>query len=148
MNSTRYTHIRVSAAIALAFALLSSGCAAASGRVRMLSEANGPVSLTGTVYSPDGEPLRVGSGLEVVGHFDRSRRVWSLLFGAISLSGDIDMGKIANEEMDTHDGHGLVNVAIESSSNGALKYLGTLLPIIPMYVSMRIEGDVVRATQP
>jgi len=112
--------------------------------VRSASEPKGPISLTGTVYDAAGNPLRVGEGLEIVGHFDRSKRVWSLLFGAISLSDDIDMGAIANEEMDKAGGAAVVNVTVETSSNGALKYLGTLLPILPMYVATRVEGDVVR----
>ncbi len=132
--------------IALALSACSVGCAASSLRVHSATEPKGPISLTSTVYDATGKPLRVGEGLEVVGHFDYSKRIWSLLFGVIPLSGDIDIAAVANEEMDKAGGVGVVNLAVETSSNGALKYIGTLVPILPMYVAAKLEGDVVRVS--
>jgi len=130
--------------MAIVLAGSTAGCAMASVRMHAGSDPTGPISLTATVYDPAGEPLRVGDGLEVVAHFDHSERIWSLLFGAVPVSGDIDVTSIANAEMAKANGVAVVNLTIETTSNGMVKYIGSLVPILPMYVFTRIEGDVVR----
>lgn len=131
------------ATAAMGVFLAASGCAGASGRI-VATGVEQPVSFTPSVYTPSGAVFTAGPQ-DVLGHVSFGRHNWAMFWRALDL-GDTtwDLGPELREAIAQYDGDAVVNLTVTAKSDPFIWYFGYLVPIIPDYVHMVAEADVVR----
>lgn len=124
--------------------VLQIGCAGHGFPVVADGDLNGPVSLTGTVFDPTGQPIRIADGLEKVGEFEATERRWAVM-ALIPFNGYTpwDITRIANDAMEEAGAEAIVNVSVEARGAPYLA-LASLLIVVPSYVDVTLRGDLVR----
>ena len=86
---------------------------------------------------------------EIVSHFKLAKTSTSMLWTIVPLSGrEWDLSPELNSKIQAASGNAVVNVTVHAT--GGEWYITPLIPIIPDYVSMTVEGDIARIqeTQP
>jgi len=124
--------------------VLLCSCAGSRCRVTALSVEQ-PVSCTACVLDSAGR-IRAAKPNEVVSHFVLSRHQWSMLYRAVPLSQkEWDISPELKAKLEESSGNAIVNVRVSATGCDMLHwYLAALVPILPSYINMKVEGDVVR----
>jgi len=129
-------------AFTVVFALSILSCASGADVTLRASDSVYPISFSqsivdeqGAVYQPEDE--------EIVGHFKRSWRHWDWIYGYVSLSRHVDLGKLVDAEIEKQKGDAVVHLSVRGSF-WKTWYLTSLFIIIPESVGIAVEGDVVR----
>jgi len=121
--------------------LLLCGCAGARCRITART-VESPVSCTGCVFDPQGRPHQTRPD-ELVSHFTLAKAHYAMLWTAVPLnSKEWDLSEELNSKIRAASGNAVVNVTIHAT--GGEWYFTPLIPILPDYVSMKVEGDIAR----
>jgi len=125
-------------------AVLLSGCAGSRCRVTARSIQQ-PVSCTPCVLDSAGR-IRKAQPNEVVKHFVLTKSNWSMLWKAIPLSHrEWDVSQEIEAKLRESSGNAVVNLTLRATGSDFLDwYFAALVPILPSYVSVKLEGDIVR----
>jgi hypothetical protein len=128
-------------------ALLLCGCAGSRCHLAARS-VQSPVSCTPAVLDSAGR-LRKAQPNELVGHFVFDRSNWSMLWKAIPLNQtEWDLSPQLNAKLREFSGNAVVNLTVRANGSDFLDwYFAALVPILPSYVAVRVEGDVARIPQ-
>ncbi len=121
-------------------------CGCAGGKVRVVTRSvQTPVSYTPCVFDSSGRIRRAHTN-EVVKHFEISKANWSMLWTALPLNArEWDISPALNAQLQQASGNAVVNLTVQARGCDFLHwYIASLVPIIPSYVAVKIEGDVVR----
>jgi len=126
----------------LCLALLS-GCAGSHCLVTAHAVQQ-PVSCTPCVLDASGK-IRTATPQDTVRHISFSKCNWSMFWTAIPLSGrKCDISPEINAELQKTPGNAVTNVTVRATSSNFLHwYVATLVPIIPTYVAVNVQGDIV-----
>lgn len=129
-------------------AVLLSGCAGARCRVTMHS-VQPPVSCTPCVFDASGK-ICTAKTQEIVRHIKFSKYNWSMLWTSIPLNKrDWDISPEINEDLQETPGNAVVNVTVRAQGcNFLYWYFAALVPIIPSYEKVTVEGDIVKIAAP
>jgi hypothetical protein len=122
--------------------LLLCGCAGADCKLSARSVRQ-PVSCTPCVYDATGR-IHEAEKSEIVSHFTITKNKWTVLWKSVAL-GDAnwDISPDLNAQLNRTPGNAVVNVTVTAEGCNLLQwYLAGLLPIIPSYVTVKVEGDV------
>lgn len=130
---------RILAAITALFML---SCATGADLSLNAAESRYPISLSRSIVDERGNVYRPRED-EVVGHFKRSWRHWDWLYGYVSLSPKVDLGRLVESEIDKRDGDAVINLTVRGSF-WLTWYLTSLFVVIPESVGVTVEGDIVR----
>ena len=108
-----------------------------------------PVSYTPCVFDATGQICEAKPN-EVVQHIKLSRTNWSMFWRGMPLSStNWDISEEINSQLKAASGNAVVNVKVKASGSDFLDwYLATLLPIIPSYVHVSLDADIVRIPVP
>jgi len=134
--------------LALVMALILCSCA--GGRIGLTARnAKYPVSATQYLHNSKGD---LTSDFEVLNHFKLDYSRWSILWTAIPFSPyEKDIATDLDSLVQYYKGDAIVNVTAKPNMHPLSTFLGvfmgSLIPIIPSGVTVRIEGDVVRYKQ-
>jgi hypothetical protein len=130
---------------ALVIGIAVSGCAGVQVDVEA-RESKYPVSFTPTVPDADGQPLRIGDGLERVGSYRHESTEYGFLYGATHST--LDLSPSLNEQVAKAKGEAVARTTVELS-HCAINYFFplTLLPFWPGCSTVTVTGDVVRKAQ-
>ncbi|MCX5698765.1 MAG: hypothetical protein NTX01_03620 [Candidatus Omnitrophica bacterium] len=102
-----------------------------------------PVSFTPCVYGAAGNVMRV-SKQDTLKHFKIYKRCWAMLWRSVNITNNNwDISDKLTREMSSVNGDAIVNMTVLSQGDWWW-YFSSLLPIIPDYHTIVIEGDVVR----
>ena len=133
--------------IASVFAiLLLVGCAGGKCYVTA-QELRQPASLTSALFDSAGNVV-IPDENQKVGHFSFQWRNWSMGWKHIPLSPPSrDISGLLAKEIEARDGNGIVNlkIAVTSDAHGIA---ASALPLIPGYITVSVEGDVVNVPSP
>lgn len=122
--------------------LLMTSCAGVNCGVRA-SRIDQPVSFTPCVYDAGATVVKVADE-DALKHFKIRKRFWAMLWGNVDLTdNDWDLSDELSQEIESVDGDAIVNLTIVSQGDW-LWFISSLLPIIPDYHTITIEGDVAR----
>jgi len=131
----------------LVLASLSGGCAQVRGKV-VAESAQGPVSLTGSLFDAEGRILTLSDGLEEVGRFSAANRFIAAFYGLAPPTWTWDASEVINEALERYGGEGVVNLrAVVEEPNGGeifLAYFTQTTPLVPIWIRVRLTGKVVR----
>jgi hypothetical protein len=107
-----------------------------------------PVSFTACVLDSEGQ-VRTATPNEVVDHFVLTKQSWSMFYKLIPLGRvEWDVSQDLNAKIQQASGNAAVNVTVRAKGgNPLLWYFGALVPIIPAFVDVTVEGDIVRLTE-
>jgi hypothetical protein len=124
--------------------ILLSGCAGGKCRITAKSVVH-PVSCTPCVFDSAGR-IRTAQSADVVEHFEISKTRWTMFWTACPLNGgEWDISNEINAKLNKSPGNAIVNVRVKVRGCDFLNwYLAALVPIIPSYVHMDVQGDIVR----
>jgi hypothetical protein len=124
--------------------VLLAGCAGSRCRLTARSVQQ-PVSCTPCVLDSAGR-VRKAQPSEVVNHFVLTKSNWSMLWKALPLSQrEWDASQELDAKLRESSGNAIVNLTVRASGSDFLDwYIAALVPILPSYVTVRLEGDVVR----
>ena len=133
--------------IAFVFAiLLLAGCAGGKCCVTA-QELHQPASLTSALFDSAGNVV-IPDENQKVGHFSFQWRNWSMGWKQIRLSPPSrDISEQLAGEIDARNGNGIVNLKVAVTSDGH-GILASALPLIPGYITVSVEGDVVNVPAP
>lgn len=122
---------------------LLTGCA--GGRCLVTARTiQPPVSFTSCVLDSDGE-VRCAQQNEVVRHFVLTKQNWSMFYTLLPLGQkEWDISQELNAKIQESAGNAAVNVTVQARGQPLLWYFGALVPIIPAYVDVKVEGDIAR----
>jgi hypothetical protein len=120
------------------------GCAGSHCRITANS-VQAPVSCTGCVFDAAGK-IREAKPGELVQHVKLSRTNWSMFWRGVPLNQtDWDISQEINNKLKENSGNALLNVKVNANGADLLDwYFAAILPIIPSYVHVSVEGDVAR----
>lgn len=122
--------------------LLLCGCAGGSVLVKA-PNIDYPVSATQAVFDTNGN-IVIPAEHQKLGHFSFGWKNWTIMWTAIPLTGrEQDISDLLAHEIESRSGNAIVNLKL-TTSGGPVGYVTALLGIIPSYVSVSVEGDVVR----
>ena len=124
--------------------MLLSACAGSRCRITAHSLQQ-PASCTPCVLDSAGR-IRKAQPSEVVNHFVVTKSHWSMLWKALPLSQtEWDVSPELDAKLRQFSGNAVVNVTVRATGSDFLDwYLAALVPILPSYVTVTLEGDVVR----
>ena len=123
-------------------ALLLSACAGARCRITA-SSIQEPVSFTSYLYDDQGELKKIGEE-DIVRHFEFQKRNWSMLWRLVDLSDrNWDISDRLKSEIEMDGGEAIVNLRVTASSDW-MGIFTAWVPVIPNYILIRVEGNVVR----
>ena len=128
------------AALLLVFSI---GCAGTDSYIRARGPLDGPVSLTDGVYDADGRLLTLSNGLQEVGKFRASRRVWSLMY--FIRPGPWDVTKLVNRKLAETGGEAVIDLEVTVRA-APYQGIAMLLVILPTYFNVYLKGTIVAAT--
>ena len=129
--------------LALCLALFSSSCLSLSGTDLNGADLRYPVSLSQSIIDVNGAHY-TPTTVEKVAHFKREWGHWAMFYDSVSLSSDVDLSKLLNEEIERAGGNGIVNLNFSAKGTG-WSWLVSLLLIIPEHVKVTVEGDVIKS---
>ncbi len=123
-----------------------SGCAGVQVDVQA-PESKYPVSFTPAVPDADGQPLRIGDGLERVGTYRYESTEYGFLYGATHST--LDLSTSLNEQVSKAKGDAVARTSV-ALTHCAINYFFplTLLPFWPGCSTVTVTGDVVRKAPP
>ena len=131
---------KIGAAISLAVAAMS--CAGVKCSLKADSMAQ-PVSFTPCVYGRTGKIVRT-SEQDVLKHFKIKKRLWAMLWRTVNLTqNNWDLSNELAGEISSVKGDAVVNLTVRSIS-GWWWYASSNIPILPDFLTIVVEGDVVR----
>ncbi len=124
--------------------VLLCGCAGSRCRVAARS-VQPPVSCTSAVMDSSGHVRKVRPG-EVAGHFSVTKSNWSMFWTALPLSQrEWDLSPELNAKLLQFSGNAVVNLTVRATGSDFLDwYFASLVPILPSYITVTVEGDVAR----
>lgn len=122
--------------------LASLGCAGYDSYVRARGPLDGPISLTGGVYDPDGRLLTLRNGLREVGDFRARRRYWSLFRVIHGPSWDVT--KLVNRRLSEVGGDAIIDLEV-SVQAAPYQGIAMFLLILPTYFDVTLTGKIVAA---
>ena len=124
------------------------GCAGGHCRVSSPGVVQ-PVSCTSCVFDAAGR-IRTAGSQEVVRHVELSKSNWTMLWTGIPLSKrDWDISPELNAKLQETPGNAVVNVTVRAEGCNFLHwYLAALVPVIPSYVNVKVDGDIVQMNNP
>jgi hypothetical protein len=132
-------------ALCLMLAGLSSLCLSCAG-VKCAVKADRiahPVSYTPCVYDAKGAIVRA-TPQQVVGHFKLKKTFWAVLWRNCSLTApEWDISDDLTREVGAVQGNAVVNMTVFSQGDWWW-YASSLLPVLPDYHTVVVEGDVAR----
>lgn len=119
------------------------GCAGARCRVTAHSVRE-PVSCTPCVFDASGKICTARAG-EIVRHIKFSRYNWSILWTGIPLNKrNWDISPELNRDLQQTPGNAVVNVTVRAQGcNFLYWYFAALVPILPSYEKVTVQGDIV-----
>ena len=123
---------------------LLSGCA--GGRCLVTAKSvRQPVSFTPCVLDASGK-IRTATPQQVVRHIEISKTNWSMLWTAVPLSGrKCDISPEINAKLQETPGDAITNLTVRAQGSNFLHwYIAALAPIIPCYVDVKVQGDIVK----
>jgi hypothetical protein len=125
-------------------ACLVTGCAGGHCYVTARSVPQ-PVSCTPCVFDASGNICSARPS-EVVRHVVLSKCNWSLLWKAVPLNDKKwDISDELNADLKQTPGNAVVNVTVKAEGCNFLQwYLAAIIPIIPSYEDVTVEGDIVQ----
>jgi len=127
---------------AIALLFLPVACAGVKCSVKA-DHVDKPISFTPCIYDKRGEVIRV-SDQDILGHFKIKKRFWAMFWRSVNLTqNDLDVSDDLNKEMSLTNGDAIVNMTLVSEGDWWW-YFSSLVPIIPDYHLIVLEGDVVR----
>jgi len=128
----------------LCAATCSMLAACAGVRCQVLApQVNQPVSMTPAVFDASGNVIMAGP-TNVVFHFRLKRRNWAMFWTLIPLSSKVvDFSADLNSLLVKHQGDAVVNLIVKTQGDWWW-YFASLVPIIPDYQWVVIEGDIAR----
>ena len=129
-------------ALMLVLALSVLSCAAGADVTLRASDSVYPISFSQSIVDEQGAVYQPGDD-EIVGHFKRSWRHWDWIYGYVSLSRHVDLGKLVAAEIERRQGDAVVNLSVRGSF-WKTWYLTSLFIVIPESVGITVEGDIVR----
>jgi len=128
-----------------AVALFCASCAGVKCAVKA-DQIPQPVSFTPCVYDAKGEVLHV-SPQQVVRHFKHEKWFWAMMWRSCSLTTpEWDLSDALSKEIAEVQGQAVVNMTVNFRSDW-LWYVTALVPIIPDYQVVVVEGDIARFGQ-
>ena len=137
----RYSMIMKSACIALP-CLIFVSCAGVKCNVTA-ARIDQPVSFTPYVYGITGAVIRV-SKQDTLKHFRIKKMFWAMLWRNINLTdNNWDLSDDLNREIAKVNGDAIANMTVLAKED-FLWYLASIVPIIPDFQTIVVEGDVVR----
>ena len=102
-----------------------------------------PVSMTPAVLDPSGNILTAGAA-NIVSHFRFRLSNWAMFWSLIPLSSKVvDLSGELNGLLAQHQGDAVVNLTVLTQGDWWW-YFTSILPIIPDYQWIVIEGDIAR----
>jgi hypothetical protein len=102
-----------------------------------------PISYTPCVYDATGAVVRAGPQ-QVVGHFRLKKTFWAMMWRSVSLTEPTwDISADLAREIASAKGNAVVNMTIVSQGDWWW-YVTPLMPVLPDYHTVVIEGDVAR----
>ena len=132
----------VMALLIVGVCVLLTGCAGARCRVTA-TNIDQPVSFSPCVFDSNGKVITAGEG-DTLKHFKLKKKSWAILWRCISISNrSWDISDPLKNEISKANGDAVVNLTVASTSDWWW-YFSALIPIIPDYHSVVVEGDVVR----
>ncbi|MHC4592687.1 MAG: hypothetical protein ACYS8L_08350 [Planctomycetota bacterium] len=129
--------------LALLAVLGLSGCAGSGCRITAASVEQ-PVSLTKVLFDSRGDVVFPGQE-QVLGHFSFGWRNWSILWLVPLNSRRRDISDRLRREIESRSGDAIINLTVTATTDAWYKWLAAWVPVIPTYVYIQIEGDVVLA---
>ena len=129
-------------ALMVVLALSALSCASGADVTLRASDSVYPISFSQSIVDEQGAVYRPGDD-EIVGHFKRSWRHWDWIYGYVSLSRHVDLGKLVAAEIEKRQGDAVVNLSVRGNF-WKTWYLTSLFIIIPESVGIAVEGDIVR----
>lgn len=129
-------------AVVCLLALLLSACSGARCRITA-SSIQEPVSFTSYLYDDQGKLKNMGKE-DIVRHFEFEKRNWSMLWRLVDLSDrSWDISDLLKSEIEIDGGEAIVNLRVTASSDW-MELFTAWVPVIPDYILIKVEGDVVR----
>lgn len=124
--------------------LVSLSISCAGVRASMKAEhIDVPVSFTPFVYDAAGNAIGE-EDYNILKQFVIKKRFWAMLWRNVDLSqNDWDLSKVLNREVSSVDGDAIVNMTVLSKGGWSWCF-SSLIPIIPDYHDVIVEGDVIR----
>ena len=124
--------------------MLLTGCAGGHCYVTARSVPQ-PVSCTPYVFDASGN-IRQVQPREIVKHVVLKKNSWSMLWKTVPLNGrKWDISNDLNARLQQTSGNAIVNVTVTARGCNFLQwYMAALIPIIPSYVNVTVQGDIAR----
>jgi len=97
------------------------------------------------LFGENNEILAKGKDLDVVQPFKYKKRVYSILWTIIPLSGDSDITEEMNKKIAEAKGEAMINVSVESAA--CALNLVPVISLVPLWVgcaNITIEGEIVK----
>jgi|ERR1700722_11741080 hypothetical protein len=124
--------------------LLFTGCVSGSRCSVTAHSVAQPVSCTPYVYDASGKIVEA-QPQDLVRHVMLKKTSWSMWFFIPLNSRNWDVSKELNTMLQKTPGNAMVNVTVTvQSCDGFQNYLATYLPLIPCYVHVVVQGDIVK----
>jgi hypothetical protein len=122
--------------------LVLCGCAGAKCKLSARS-VEPPVSCTPCVFDATGR-IHEAATNEIVSHFTLTKTKWTVFWKSVPLGGeDWDISPELNAQLSRTRGNAIVNVMVTvEGCNFFQWYLAALIPVIPSYVTVKVDGDV------
>lgn len=128
--------------------LLLTGCISGNYCVVTAHSVPQPVSCTSYVYDASGKIVEA-QPWETVRHVVLQKTSWSMWVFIPLNSRKWDVSNELNGMLRKTPGNAVVNVTVtEQGCNDAQKYFATWLPVIPCYVHVVVQGDIVDIPNP
>jgi len=101
-----------------------------------------PVSLSSVVFDANGNVVEP-RGDQHLGHFAFSFKSWSIFWTLVPLANrSVDISDDLRREVEARSGEAITNLTFRAT-NHWYWYFAALIPIIPAYTRIDVEGDVV-----
>ena len=143
--------MRARASLLLVGALLC-GCAGARTSVSV-DGVDAPVSLTRAVYSGNGDVLVEGRELDVLGSFSVTTTAYSTLWALAPPLSSLDLSEMLNAQLAKFGGEAITSLKftvenLNTAPEVLIHTLAVLLPALPGWCDVKVEGNVVRRALP
>ncbi len=105
-----------------------------------------PVSLSPSLYGPDGSVFIQGRELVKVGVFQFKSRYWGIFYGSIGLNSATDIDEAMNKAIHDAGGDGITGLHVTNSGCGVNNVIIlNILPIWPGCTLVEVSGSIVRS---
>lgn len=135
------------ASLTLLLLPISAGCAQVRGQISA-DTAQGPVSVTGSLFDAEGRILTLADGLEEVGRLSTSNRYIAAFYGLAPPTWTWDVSPEINDALQRYGGEGVINLeaTVEEPNGGEifLAFYTQTTPLVPIWIRVRLTGKVVR----